>query len=460
MVPSVTPRPGRHRHHDRRSAPGPIAGARDGGRTAAPRPGAAGPRHRRSRWSRSWPGRPCSCPATRWAARPPREPGTPAAEGEAFQPFWDTYHTISDRYAGGEVDRTTRRPGRHPRHDRRARRPVLGVPDLGRVPPEPAGDQRPVRGHRRRDRDAGARRHARAAPRSARDCRLVVTKPIDGLAGRQGGRQGRRRRDLGRRRLPLDGLTVDAARDRIRGPKGSVVTLDPPARHGAPIQLTITRDVVQSTEVESKVLADGTVGYIGLDGLLGRGGRRRRGRPQGTPRRRPDEAHPRPARQPGRLRHGRAQDRQPVHRRRASVFWEQDAQGDQVATDALGDGVATGADHPASSCSSTAAARRPARSSRARSRTRGRAHARRPAVVRQGHRPAVAGAERRGRRVQADDRALADPGQALDPRHRPDAGCRRDRCRRRSRPAATRRSTRRSRCWPARRLRPRRGLAA
>src|SRR4051794_2395588 len=34
------------------------------------------------------------------------EPGTPASEeGQAFQPFWDTYHAISDRYAGGDVDR-------------------------------------------------------------------------------------------------------------------------------------------------------------------------------------------------------------------------------------------------------------------------------------------------------------------------------------------------------------------
>ena len=34
------------------------------------------------------------------------EPGTPRSEAEAFQPFWDTYHAIGDRYAGGEVDRT------------------------------------------------------------------------------------------------------------------------------------------------------------------------------------------------------------------------------------------------------------------------------------------------------------------------------------------------------------------
>ena len=37
------------------------------------------------------------------------EPGTPRSEAEAFQPFWDTYHTISDRYAGGEsIERSSR----------------------------------------------------------------------------------------------------------------------------------------------------------------------------------------------------------------------------------------------------------------------------------------------------------------------------------------------------------------
>src|SRR4029079_17743968 len=35
------------------------------------------------------------------------DPGTPGADATAFQPFWDTYHTIRDRYAGAEVDQAT-----------------------------------------------------------------------------------------------------------------------------------------------------------------------------------------------------------------------------------------------------------------------------------------------------------------------------------------------------------------
>jgi hypothetical protein len=32
-------------------------------------------------------------------------PGTPVDEAELFQPFWDAYHNVTERYAGGDVDR-------------------------------------------------------------------------------------------------------------------------------------------------------------------------------------------------------------------------------------------------------------------------------------------------------------------------------------------------------------------
>ena len=168
----------------------------------------------------------------------------------------------------------------------------------------------------------------------------------------------------------LDGLTVDAARDRIRGPKGSVVKLDHPARRDAPIQLTITRDIVQIKEVESQALAGGTVGYIGLSGFSDAAA---------------DEvvealkAHLAAGRtklildlrgNPGRLRHRRPQDRQPVHRvgRRSS------GSRTRRGTRSRPTRSATASRPPptcASSSSSMAAAPRPARSSPARSRTPG-----------------------------------------------------------------------------------------
>ena len=65
----------------------------------------------------------------------------------------------------------------------------------------------------------------------------------------------------------LDGLTVDEARDKIRGPKGTVVTLSVQRGTDEPFDLAITRDVVQEREVVSEDLADGTVGYVRLSGF-------------------------------------------------------------------------------------------------------------------------------------------------------------------------------------------------
>ena len=182
----------------------------------------------------------CSCPATRSAARPAPSPARRRRTSDAFQPFWDTYHAITDRYAGGEVDRRRADPGRDPGDDRRARRPVLGVPHVGGVPPEPAGHQRPVRGDRRRDRHAGGGRDARAARRSGRTA-------ISSSSRRSPARRPRRpgswpatsscRVDG----ASLDGLTVDEARDRIRGPKGTVVTLTIQRGDGRPIRRSPSR---------------------------------------------------------------------------------------------------------------------------------------------------------------------------------------------------------------------------
>ena len=63
----------------------------------------------------------------------------------------------------------------------------------------------------------------------------------------------------------LDGLAVDAARDRVRGPKGTVVTLRVQRGAAAPFDVAITRDVVQRREVTSKVIGDGAVGYVRLN---------------------------------------------------------------------------------------------------------------------------------------------------------------------------------------------------
>ncbi len=97
-------------------------------------------------------------------------------------------------------------------------------------------------------------------------CRLLVVAPV---AGSPADKAGLKAGDLilATDGAPLDGLNVDSARDKIRGPKGSVVTLTVQRGTASPFDLTITRDIVQEQEVVSRDLADGTVGYVRVNGF-------------------------------------------------------------------------------------------------------------------------------------------------------------------------------------------------
>ena len=112
------------------------------------------------------------------------------------------------------------------------------------------------------DRDAGPRRYA-----GLRATRCGVPSPgRRAIEGSPAEKAGLRAGDLilATDGAALDGLTVDAARDRVRGPKGTAVTLRIQRDAGAPFDVAITRDVVQRREVTSKVLGDGSVGYVRL----------------------------------------------------------------------------------------------------------------------------------------------------------------------------------------------------
>jgi carboxyl-terminal processing protease len=269
------------------------------------------------------------------------EPGTPVNEDAAFRPFWDTYRTINERYAGGDVDRNAIVQGAI-----RGMIEALGDPYSSYLTSKEYHDS--LQGISGEFEGIGAEIATQAADGTqgcatlGPSCRLVIVAP---MAGSPAAKAGLKTGDfvLATDGLSLDGMTVDGARERIRGPKGSVVTLSVQRDDTEPFALAITRDVIQQEEVVSRDYADGSVGYVRLSGFSDRGATELaaalrthldakrtklildlRGNPGGY------------------VTAARAVASQFIAS--GPVFWEQDASGAQVETDAQPGGLATSDD--------------------------------------------------------------------------------------------------------------------
>jgi carboxyl-terminal processing protease len=266
------------------------------------------------------------------------EPGTPVSEDAAFRPFWDTYHTIKDRYAGAEVDRDTIIEGAI-----RGMIDALGDPYSSYLTSEEYHDT--LQGISGEFEGIGVEIATQAADGTqgcttlGPDCRLMVVAP---LAGSPAERADLRTGDLilAADGVSFDGLNVDGARERIRGPKGSIVTLSIQRGDQEPLALEIVRDVILQEEVVSRDYADGAVGYVRLNGFSDRGATE-----LATALKRHLDAdrtrlildlRSNPG---GYVTAARAVASQFIAS--GPVFWEEDASGTQVSTDAQPGGVAT-----------------------------------------------------------------------------------------------------------------------
>ena len=193
------------------------------------------------------------------------EPGTPAGDSTAFRPFWDTYHTINERYAGGDIDSETIVQG--------AIRGMIGSledPYSSYLTSEEYRSS--LQGISGQFEGIGAEIATQAADGTqgcatlGPQCRLVIIAPIGGSPAEKAGlRPG----DLvlATDGMPLDGLSVDAARERMRGPKDTTIELSVQRGENVPFALKIVRDIIQEREVESRELVEGAVGYIRLEGF-------------------------------------------------------------------------------------------------------------------------------------------------------------------------------------------------
>lgn len=265
------------------------------------------------------------------------EPGTPATASDTFKPFWDTYRAITQRYAGGDVDEPALIGGAI-----RGMIEALGDPYSSYLTPEEYRDS--LQGIAGQFEGIGAE-IATEAPDGTQgcatlgpECALIILSPIEGSPAEKAGLEPGDH-VLAADGVPFDGLTVDGARDRIRGPKGSVLALTIKRDDDAPFEVRITRDTIQRREVRSELLA-GNIGYLRLAGFseasavqledaikghLEAGSKKLildlRGNPGGYV--------------------TAARDIASEFIADGVVFWEQDASGDAVATDAVSGGLAT-----------------------------------------------------------------------------------------------------------------------
>jgi carboxyl-terminal processing protease len=193
-------------------------------------------------------------------------PGTPADEGAMFQPFWDTYRAVTERYAGGEVDRKAIVEG--------AIKGMIGALD------DPYSQyltsdefKASLQGISGEFEGIGATIgtvDAGGASSSCVDlgpaCRMVIVAPIkDAPAEKAGLLPGDVVTHIDG--VAVDGQTLEEARMKVRGPKGTPVVLTIVRDGAAPRDIEVVRAVIVSPEVVSEDLAGGSVGYIRLSGF-------------------------------------------------------------------------------------------------------------------------------------------------------------------------------------------------
>lgn len=192
------------------------------------------------------------------------QPGTSSSDAAAFQPFWDAYHTVVNRFALGPVDQTKLVEG--------AIKGLVGsLNDAYSVYLSPADFQSTLSQISGEFEGVGVEVHTVDAHGNTDDtcgtlgpgCRLAVVAPLDGSPAQAAGlRPGDVIAAVDG--VSLDGMTPDEARNHILGKAGTTVTLHIERAGVAAFDVTITRAKIQRKDVTTKDLANGSVGYIRL----------------------------------------------------------------------------------------------------------------------------------------------------------------------------------------------------
>ena len=192
-------------------------------------------------------------------------PGTPADLQSRFQPFWDAYHAIDQQFAGGPVDRDRLVEGAIDGMFKALGDPYssyMSAEDYRRSLSGISGQFEGIGATLTTLDTAGTEGCSPAGP----ECRVTVVRPLPGSPAERAGIQP------GDVIVKVDGSAVDGkAVDEVvklvRGPKGTPVTMTLQRGSGQPFDLTITRDVITTVDVSTRLVADGQVGVLRIGGF-------------------------------------------------------------------------------------------------------------------------------------------------------------------------------------------------
>jgi len=274
--------------------------------------------------------------------RAAEQPGTPVAAADGFQPFWDSYNTIIKRFALGGEDQKSLVNGAI-----KGMVDSLGDPYSAYLTPDQYREG--LQDLSGQFEGIGAEIGAKNAKGATSDCTtlgtdciLTVISPIEGSPAEKAGiKPGDQIVAIDG--ANLDGITVDAARDKVRGKKGTEVVLSVVRNGAAPVDFKIVRDVIVSKEVITKSLADGKVGYIAVTGFSDNAATKFHDALQADLKAGQKEFVVDLRGNPGGYVNAARQIASEFIAN-GPIFWEQDADGVQTETTATGQGLATGDD--------------------------------------------------------------------------------------------------------------------
>ena len=191
-------------------------------------------------------------------------PGTPTNERDLFDPFWEAYRKITTEYVGRVVPKELVEGAIGGMFD------AVDDPYSSYMTYEEY--QESLSGISGEFEGIGAQMTTETPDGGACEtlgpaCELIVVDVIRDSPAEKAGllAEDRLRAVDG---VSVEGESLDGVVARVKGPRGTEVVLTL-ARGSETLELPIVRDVVRTEDVRAEVLADGTVGYLDVEGFSG-----------------------------------------------------------------------------------------------------------------------------------------------------------------------------------------------